>query len=419
MTKTRLLTPLILATAILTPALVAGQPVAVSRLLEIAPPKVSESETLRYYYYEPTATSLGAAGFAVAWATDFTTFDPHDLDRFAPHVAGVRLNAKGRQAGRFVASTNVFSGGSVESPSLARLGSDRFVEAHCQPRDFGSDVWFRRFQADARVLDTEAVRLGDGPDFQVNCSTTVAANAEGRFAIAWVRTAYDEQGRAQSWSPVVQLFDASGTQVTPEIEVSPPVTGDGAGHQPAVGMDAAGNVAVVWYGVSDQSHGIWMQRFDRDGLPTAGPRRVADANGSVAIAMESGGGFVAAWTMDWRPEQKKLLSLRRFTAEGMPLGSAVEVYRSFGLSQPALARDRFGNTAVFWIDGRKAALVVFDVRLKRQGKLVFDSPVSSFLGYPVRGGVAFGDDGRILTVWLGPKKPGARGSVLGRIWQIR
>lgn len=138
------------------------------------------------------------------------------------------------------------------------------------------------------------------------------------------------------------------------------------------------------------------------------------------MAMAPSGEFVVAWKAPFR-EQVMLLS--RFTADGRRTGAMARL-ASRGLN-PAIALDRTGRVALFWIDGRRPALAVFDASLTRLGPVVFDPPASRnvYAGdledFPPGVGVAFGDDGRILTVWVGPRGRGARDSIVGRFWRIR
>jgi len=141
--------------------------------------------------------------------------------------------------------------------------------------------------------------------------------------------------------------------------------------------------------------------------------------------MDPAGGFVATWAAPATPGDERSLWLRAFRPDGTQSGTAAEVYRSRAFYDPALASDRYGNVALFWVDGRRPALALFSripaepVVLVRQGPVVLDPPASFVSELPHRGGVTLGDDGRILTVWLGLRGTRVRESVLGRIWQAR
>ena len=148
MASPRSLTPLILAAAILTPGLVAGQPVAVSRLLEIAPP-VSEPGV--YRYRQPAAVSLGPAGFAVAWAKDAYG----SYYRFFSSVSGVRLDGRGRALGRFQATSTDADIEHLWFPTLARQGADAYLLAYVES-GWVRRIAFRRFRNDTREIDTES-----------------------------------------------------------------------------------------------------------------------------------------------------------------------------------------------------------------------------------------------------------------------
>jgi hypothetical protein len=115
--------------------------------------------------------------------------------------------------------------------------------------------------------------------------------------------------------------------------------------------------------------------------------------------------------------------LSRFTADGQRMGPLVRL--SYRGTDPALAMDhRSGRVAIFWVDDRRRpALAVFDASLRLLGPVVLDPPASHASYVPWWGysgvGVAFGDDGRILTVWVGPRGRGVKDSILGRFWRVR
>jgi hypothetical protein len=401
----------------------AAQPVAVSRQIEIAAPKPADSPTLKSFYYDPTVVSLGPAGYAVAWATDFATTDPHEPNLSTPVVEGKAFDLSGRQLGQFTASTEVTGTAGVTGPALARIGTDRFVSVYCQPRDLGADLWFRRFRSSTTAaLDTQSVLMGLQPELQADCGSAIASNGRGRFVVAWMRTYYDSQGLPTSWSPFFQIFAASGAPLTSMIRASAPVAGTTLA-EPAVGMDPAGNVTLVWYGVRGAKTGLWMRRFDATGVPTGDLRLLTTVNSKVAIVVEPDGDFVASWSSPILFGARQSLLLRRFGTDGIAKGPAVEIFQQgAGVYEPAMARDRSGNLAVFWIAGQgTAALALFDAKLAPIGPVAFDGPAAPAVphGQSTRGGVAFGDDGRILTVWLRPHYPQARDSVLGQLWEIR
>lgn len=411
---------------LLTPSELAGQAVPLSKQLEIAPPQTAPWPSLTYHHWGPAVVELGSSGFATSWATYFTTTDPHDFDRAADSVTGNWLGIGGRPHGLFLASTEVSSPGGVGEPSLARIGTDRFVTVMCQFRDLGSDIWFRRFDAH-QALDEESRVLGDIPDGRLDCGPSVESNAAGHFVIAWTRVLDQWTDRA-TWRPMAQVFDAEGEPLTPEVEVSPPSLGTPE-IRPAVGLDDAGNFTVLWQSFGHPSGtgtpaGTWGRRFDASGNPLGEPFRIsakAPGIGGVAMTLAPSGGFVASWGELVAPG-RTARKLARFIRTGQPVGLRISIPGALRQAwEPSLDRDRFGNLAVFWIEGRKAALALFNKDLIQQGPVIYEPPATLLTGLPNTSGdsVALTDDGRILGVWIGPRAPKAGDSILGREWRAR
>lgn len=423
MSRYSLLPPLLLAAA-LVPSVLAGQALPVSKQLEIAPPIASQWPSAWHFYLGPTAVDLGPQGFAMAWLTDRASTDwLHDRERIFQGIDGLRLDRLGRPGAAFDAT---FTDGEslLDPPLLARLGGG-FVTVYRQARYGGADIWFRRFLANGQPLDERSRLVGFGDDGVWDWEPAAASNTHGQFAIAWTRGNSPDDQPVTSF--LLRIFDSTGEPVTPEIEILPAAQAKDVGSR-AVGIDDAGNVALVWQ--QGAGHELWFARYDRLGQQLDEPRRLGDLAGNVSMAMDRSGGFVMATlaVAATTPIRGTSLWLRAFRPDGTQSGSALEVYRSIGFNtQPKLARDRFGNVALFWFDaGNWPALALVaksatePAVLVRQGPVVSGSPVSFATGVPSSGGgVTLGDDGRILTVWTGLRGSRARESILGRLWQAR
>ncbi len=426
MARARPFSFLVFTIAMLTPTDLSGQASPASKQFEVAPPQTSPWSSATHHHWGPAVVELGPAGFAASWATYFTTTDPHDFDRLAESVTGKWLSPEGLPGGLFLASTGVGSPGGVGEPSLARIGADRFVTVICQYRELGSDIWFRRFDAH-QALDEESRLLGDIPDFRLDCGPSVAANDAGRFVIAWIRVV-DPWSERAAWRPMAQVFDADGEPVTAEIEVGPPSPGTQE-TRPAVGIDDAGNFTVLWQSYGHVSGtgtpaGTWGRRFDPDGNPLGERFRIGTGTpgiGGLAMTMAPSGGFVASWG-ERIAQGRTARLMRRFVRAGGPVGLLISIPGDVRQSwEPSLDRDRHGNVTLFWIEGRKAALALFNKDMIRQGPVVYEPPATLLTGLPNTSGksVALTDDGRIFAVWLGPRAPRARNFILGRMWQAR
>lgn len=417
-TRTGFYTAAALALALLAPPLRASEIVPASRQFEIEPPYKDRDQ-----HRAATVASLGTQGFVVGWET---ACDPHEYCE--DFTLARRLLANGSSPVEYYVPTSwIDEYGWAGELSFANLGEGRFASVACTSAYNTDMVWYRRFAAGQNELDPESTTLSEFVDELSDCEPQVASDGNGFFVIAWRRARADEEWQ-WTWQHVAQVLGPDGKPVSPEIAVTEPVPGGrwldpDPTPWPTVGMDADGNFVVLWTDFRAPLHPIWGRHFDRAGNPLGERFRIGSqgtGNGRVAMAMAPSGEFVVAWRAPFR-EQVMLLS--RFTADGRRTGAMTRLaYR--GLN-PAIALDRTGRVALFWIDGRRPALAVFDASLTQLGPVVFDPPASrsAYAGdledFLPGVGVAFGEDGRILTVWVGPRGRGARDSILGRFWRIR
>jgi hypothetical protein len=399
---------LALALVLLAPGLLAAEVVPDSQPFEIAKPEPPPTQGSRYDYVDTTTITLGSYGFAVGWTADFQPGDPHDFERASGFAAIRRVLPDGQPAERSYAGFAGFDGDLI-GPVMVRIGERRFVTAWWEGSDAGPLVWFRRFRAGDRTLDAEAIGLrGESPYQGYDCCPSIASDGKGRFVIAWWRSGYGLlENRPELEKNIAQVFGPDGLPVTPEITVTAPPLKVSVGR-PLAGMDAAGNVTVLW----TEGGETWGRRFDRDGRPF-GERFRMPGRDLLAMAVRPSGEMIVAWTA---PLHANVVLLSRFTADGRRVGPLVRVARSSYSLDPVMAVDRKGRVALFWRDDPGPALAVFDSSLARLGQVALDVPVADFW---TGGGVAFGEDGRILTTWVGPWKNQGRDSILGQFWKVR
>jgi hypothetical protein len=422
--KTGLFTRFALAFTLLAPGLLAGEVVPDSRQFEIQPPVVVRPLSGSYNHVAATATSLGPQGFVVGWET---TYAYHSRYYGNDVTTGRRLLVDGSAAETFNPTTFMDDWGWAGWLSFANLGEGRFVSVACTSSDINDDVWFRRFAAGQPPLDPESVLLYDDySSTRSDLGPRIASNGNGLFVIAWERSHYDSPYKGMGYpnetlQEMAQVFDADGRSVSPEIAVTQPVPVKDWPDPlslPLVGMDANGSFVVLWTELGLPLHQTWGQRFDRTGSPQGDRFRIG-STGAAAIVMAPSGEFTVAWRAPVKPG---VMLLSRFTATGRQTGPVARLaYQSYDGVDPAMALDRSGRVALFWIDEQsRPTLAVFGASLNPLGPVVFAAPSSFSAPWASTGvGVAFGDDGRILTVWVGRRGTRNRDSILGRFWKVR
>jgi hypothetical protein len=249
-----------------------------------------------------------------------------------------------------------------------------------------------------------------GSEFQVNTYTphrqhypAIATDPAGGFVVVW--QSYSQDGSA--YGVFAQRFDSSGAPLDGELQVNTHFTGfQGA---PDVAMLSQGDFVVVWESalVDGPEFGVVGQRFDSSGTSLATeflintftvsfqltPRVAADADGDFvvvwatlaptpdiraqrfastgarqglelqinlytnashkhpALAMETDGDFVIAWTSQNQDGEGYGVFARRFDSAGNGVGGGefqVNTYTPLFQSNPAVALDPDGDFVIAW-----------------------------------------------------------------------
>lgn len=203
------------------------------------------------------------------------------------------------------------------------------------------------------------------PVFQVNTYTdgdqvwpVVAANDSGRFVVVWHSTWIYEARTPQDGDRsglFAQIFDASGERIGTEFRVNQTTAGNQT--QPAVAMDEDGGFVVVWRsetGPDLQQARILGRRFDPTGAPLGDEFAVSEPalparDASPAVALDGEGRFIAAW-MRFQPNAspENRIFARRFDATGAPLGSEFRVNGEEGGDSPSVILDAEGGFLVLY-----------------------------------------------------------------------
>lgn len=138
---------------------------------------------------------------------------------------------------------------------------------------------------------------------------TVAMNAGGRFAIAWVSFGQDEKDPNISRINA-RVYDNQGAPLTGELRVS---TSEGGQDIPTIGIDRKGNFTVAWY----NQLGVRLRRFTAAGVPL-GPETGVASGSNPALAVAGDGRLTLVWR-DWDlAASSAVLRGRRFGRTGEP-----------------------------------------------------------------------------------------------------
>ena len=270
-------------------------------------------------------------------------------------IIGQRFDVQGRKRGGEF-QVNTFTTSTEYRPSVAMSPGGAFLVAWTCSAGAARDGSDRAVSA--RVFDANGVPLG--ADFVVNTYTTgaqyqpsVAALGSGRFVVAWDDAAApDNSGRGVQG----QLFATGGARVGGEFRVNTSTLGDQYLFHSGVSAAPDGTFVVAYTdpNIDGDGVGVAAQRFDASGTPLGGELLVNTFNEATqrlaATATDAQGNFVVSWESDSQDAGGFGVFGQRFAADGTPRGGEFEV-STFGTGnqfRSSVGSDPAGNFVVTW-----------------------------------------------------------------------
>ncbi len=207
----------------------------------------------------------------------------------------------------------------------------------------------------ASITSTELVK-GHNSEFQVNVETTNNQNAndvvirpDGSYFYVWQSTAQDGDGIGVYG----KLFAADGSVLRDEFQINTYTQSNQ--DRPRAGVDAAGNLVVVWRSTGQDADGVGVygRRLGADGFPVGGEFQIhtltaGDQINSI-VAVNPNGSFVVAWQT---VAGGGGIHTQRFDAAGTKVGVETQVSQ-YGISSqntPEISRAANGNYVIVWQD---------------------------------------------------------------------
>ncbi|MDH3792283.1 MAG: FG-GAP-like repeat-containing protein, partial [Rhodospirillales bacterium] len=243
---------------------------------------------------------------------------------------------------------NTFTLGDQVLPAVAMDADGHFVVAW---EGYGSSelkgIFAKRF---------DATGVAQGSEFLVNSFTTnnqnwsaIAMDADGDFVVAW--ESRDQDGSL--YGIFAQRFDAAGVAQGSEVQVNTFSTS--AQRLPAVAMDTDGDFVVAWtsYEQDGSDWGVFAQRYDAAGVAQGPEFQVNTFTTGTqwfpAVAMDADGDFVVAWEGYGSGEANGIFA-QRYDAAGAAQGPEFQVntFTAFDQAFPAVAMDADGDFVVAW-----------------------------------------------------------------------
>ncbi|NDD11129.1 MAG: hypothetical protein EB072_00440 [Betaproteobacteria bacterium] len=269
---------------------------------------------------------LTTGGYVTVWqgpdSQDFGIYAQRFDDKGTPIGPEIQVN-------KTKSGSQSFSDDEVALQAVAGLPNGGFVVVWRSDGSTDTSSW----GVVAQRFDSQG--LAAGAEIAVNTSTndqqrdpSVAVLTNGRFVVVWMDNNPADSGAAKDssdWGVYGQLFSDQGSKIGGEFLVNTNTTGSQL--WPHVAPTSGGGFVVTW---SDQSGGntIKAQRFDvaNDAVAKLGSEFVigtaGSANAGSTVAIQTGG-FWSVWQAYDGSERG--VYLQRFNADGIAVGSPVLV----------------------------------------------------------------------------------------------
>lgn len=295
------------------------------------------------------------ARFVVVWAED-------QADGDGPGILARRFKKNGVPDGEAF-QVNTYTVSEQDDPAVAMDDGGRFVVVWTS---FGQDgdgygIYGQRFRANGNP---------DGEEFRVSTRTrdqqhrpAVAMNGSGEHVVVWESQRQDGN-RAGIFG---QRFRANGRPLGTEFQVNSTTRSDQSA--PAVSIDRAGNIAVIWSGWAQDGDkwGVFGQQYGPDGAPIGAEFQLnqsadEDQGGVISVAFGRTKEYVAAWMSEEQDGDGFGVVARRFDLE---------------LAEPPPASDPQLQFLVDWNPGSTGRNVNIHVREPNGEHIFFGNKVSA------------------------------------------
>ncbi|MEM7343786.1 MAG: choice-of-anchor D domain-containing protein [Chloroflexota bacterium] len=270
-----------------------------------------------------------------------------------------------------------------------------------------------------------------GSEFQVNTYTTgnqggssytglaVAMDSGGDFVVVWSSEGQDGSGGGIYG----QRYNAGGSALGTEFQVNTFTTAPQVA--PRIAMDSEGDFVVAWSsgsfsgGTQDgDREGVFARRYNASGTALDASEFQVNtyttaAQGSsffpeVAVAMDSDGDFVVAWSDSGQDGNINGVFARRYNASGTAQDASefqVNTYTTSSQNRPTVAMDSEGDFVVAWRDGSGQDGNSYGVFARRYNASGTAQDASEFqvntytTGNQSRPSTAMDSDGDFVVAW--------------------
>jgi hypothetical protein len=313
---------------------------------------------------------------------------------------------------------NITAADNQTNPSAAMNGAGDLVVVWQGRGASEEEIFAQRFDPNGKRV---------GAEFRINTYTddsqlypSVAVHDDGSFAVVWESQNIPEDNN--NTSICAQLFDSSGNAVGSEFIINDT---PGRCRYPDVAMDANGNFAVAWLRDAT-TNSIMARLYNHDAVAAEGPRQVNTEDFSTltrpSIAMNSAGRFIIAW--DGHPELGSLddIHARLYMPSGSPREPqfTANTTRAGAQQNPKVAINSQGEFVIVWNSETGLGSTerdIFGQRFDSSCTTIGDEfQVNTFTGGDQRyADVALRETGAFVTVWQSDEQDGSGFGIFGQI----
>ena len=262
-------------------------------------------------------------------------------------IAGRRFDSAGRPLGdELLANTSTSAFHVKPAVAADAVGGFVVVWESYEPEPSDYVIRGQRFDASGAPV---------GGEFLVDTATTdrqyhplVAIDPAGGFLLVWEGHAL--RGSTLDSSGIfAQRYDDGAEPIGDELRISGSTRFAGA---PALATDSAFNLTLVWEGAGEEGAGIFGRRYDAAGGAVGDvfqiSDRTPDAQLAPAVAMDEAGGLVVVWQR--AAAYVSQVMGRRYDRNGMPAGDVFAVTANTGYinAAPRVATVPSGGFLVVW-----------------------------------------------------------------------
>jgi len=241
-------------------------------------------------------------------------------------------------------------------PSSAMDGEGNFVVTYENKVDSEYGIYAKKYDRECNLMKSFKVS-SDSP--YNRRSPSVAMSKNGNFVVTWENYDYEDDILFRKVS--AKLYDQNADPVDEEFLVN---TDQSSQSKARPAMSDNGDFVIIWLGYSeeDDTSGIYAQLYDAEGnmkgIEFLACKYIGFPMNDPAIAMDSIGDFVVAWTSGWDKSDPNSsqdgsysgIFAKRFDYDGNAIGDEFQVNTNTYLQQldPSVAMDSDGDFVITW-----------------------------------------------------------------------